>query len=51
MGVTHVIRGDEWTPSAPKHVLMYDAFGWEHPVFSHIPLLLATGGKKLSKRT
>ena len=51
MGVTHVIRWDEWTPSAPKHVLMYNAFGWEHPVFSHIPLLLATGGKKLSKRT
>lgn len=51
MWVTHVIRGDEWTPSAPKHVLMYDAFGWKHPVFSHIPLLLATGGKKLSKRT
>ncbi|MCP4523112.1 MAG: glutamate--tRNA ligase [Candidatus Gracilibacteria bacterium] len=51
MGVTHVIRGDEWTPSAPKHVLLYNAFGWDHPTFSHIPLLMATGGKKLSKRT
>lgn len=51
MWVTHVIRWDEWTPSAPKHVLLYEAFGWEAPVFSHIPLLLAPGGKKLSKRT
>lgn len=51
MWVTHVIRGDEWTPSAPKHVLLYEAFGWTPPTFSHIPLLLATGGKKLSKRT
>jgi len=51
MGVTHVIRWDEWTPSAPKHVLLYESLGWTPPVFSHIPLLLATGGKKLSKRT
>ncbi len=51
MGVTHVIRWDEWTPSAPKHVLLYESLGWTPPVFSHIPLLLATGWKKLSKRT
>ena len=51
MWVTHVIRGTEWTPSTPKHILMYDAFGWEHPTFSHLPLLLAEWGKKLSKRT
>ena len=51
MGVTHVIRWNEWTPSAPKHILLYEAFGWTPPVFSHLPLLLATGGKKLSKRT
>jgi len=51
MKVTHVIRGDEWTPSTPKHVIMYDAFGWEKPIFAHIPLLLWTDKKKLSKRT
>jgi len=50
MGVTHVIRGEEWTPSTPKHVLLYDAFGWEKPVFAHIPLLLGTDKKKMSKR-
>ncbi len=51
MKVTHVIRGDEWTPSTPKHVIMYDAFWWEKPTFAHIPLLLWTDKKKLSKRT
>ncbi|MDD3646220.1 MAG: glutamate--tRNA ligase [Candidatus Gracilibacteria bacterium] len=51
MGVTHVIRGDEWTPSTPKHILLYEAFGWKPPVFAHIPLLLGTDKKKLSKRT
>jgi len=51
MWITDVIRWDEWTPSTPKHVLMYEAFGWEAPVFSHIPLLLGSDKKKLSKRT
>lgn len=51
MWVTHVIRGDEWTPSTPKHILLYEAFGWTPPEFSHIPLLLGTDKKKLSKRT
>ncbi len=51
MDVTHVIRWDEWTPSAPKHVLLYEAFGWEVPTFAHIPLLLWNDKKKLSKRT
>lgn len=51
MWVTHVIRWDEWTPSAPKHILLYQAFWWEAPVFSHIPLLLWNDKKKLSKRT
>jgi len=51
MWVTHVIRWDEWTPSTPKHVIMYDAFWWEKPIFAHIPLLLWTDKKKLSKRT
>jgi glutamyl-tRNA synthetase len=50
MGITHVIRGEEWLPSTPKHILLYEAFGWESPVFAHIPLLLNPGGGKLSKR-
>lgn len=53
MGVTHVIRGEEWLPSAPLHVLLYKAFGWEDtmPQFAHLPLLLKPEGKgKLSKR-
>ncbi len=51
MGVTDIIRGDEWIPSTPKHVLLYQAFGWEMPRFSHVPPLLGAGWKKLSKRT
>jgi glutamyl-tRNA synthetase len=50
MRITHVLRGDEWLPSAPKHVLLYRAFGWEPPVFAHLPLLLNTDRSKLSKR-
>ena len=50
MGITHVIRGDEWMSSTPKHVLLYELFGWEPPQFIHMPLLLGTDGKKLSKR-
>lgn len=51
MDVTHVIRGEEWLPSTPLHVLLYRAFGWEHPEFSHLPLLLKPVGEgKLSKR-
>ena len=53
MEVTHVIRGEEWLPSAPLHVLLYRAFGWEDtmPAFAHLPLLLKPDGKgKLSKR-
>lgn len=53
MEITHVIRGEEWLPSAPLHVLLYRAFGWEDtmPTFSHLPLLLKPEGKgKLSKR-
>ncbi len=51
MEITHIIRWDEWTPSTPKHVLLYEAFGWTPPIFAHIPLLLGTDKKKLSKRT
>ncbi len=50
MGVSHVIRGEEWLPSTPKHVLLYEAFGWEKPVFAHLPLLLNPDRSKLSKR-
>jgi glutamyl-tRNA synthetase len=51
MEVTHVIRGEEWLPSMPLHVLLYRAFGWEKPVFAHLPLILKPQGKgKLSKR-
>lgn len=50
MKITHVIRGEEWIPSTPKHVALYNAFSWTSPVFVHIPLLMGTGGKKLSKR-
>lgn len=50
MEITHVIRGDEWMSSTPKHVLLYEAFGWTPPEFMHMPLLLGTDGKKLSKR-
>ncbi len=53
MKITHVIRGEEWLPSAPLHVLMYDFFGWKSsmPKFAHLPLILKTHGEgKLSKR-
>ncbi|MBF0433441.1 MAG: glutamate--tRNA ligase [Fibrobacteria bacterium] len=50
MGITHVMRGDEWIPSTPKHKVLYDSFGWEPPVFMHLPVILAAGGGKLSKR-
>ncbi len=51
MGITHVIRGEEWLPSAPLHVMLYEAFGWECPIFAHLPLLLKPDGPgKLSKR-
>ncbi|KAJ3136752.1 Glutamyl-tRNA synthetase [Physocladia obscura] len=52
MGVTHILRGEEWIPSTPKHVLLYRAFGWEDsmPKFAHVPLLINKNGQKLSKR-
>jgi len=51
MKITHVIRGEEWLPSAPLHILLYDAFGWKAPEFAHLPLLLKPDGNgKLSKR-
>lgn len=50
MKISHVIRGDEWMSSTPKHILLYESFGWTPPVFMHMPLLLGKDGKKLSKR-
>jgi glutamyl-tRNA synthetase len=51
MEITHVIRGEEWLPSMPLHVLLYEKFGWKKPVFAHLPLILKPIGKgKLSKR-
>lgn len=50
MKITHVIRGEEWLPSTPKHVILYQAFGWDHPEFAHLPLLLNPDRSKLSKR-
>ncbi len=50
MGITHVIRGEEWLPSTPKHILLYQLLEWEPPVFAHLPLLLNPDKSKLSKR-
>ena len=51
MEISHVIRGEEWLPSAPLHVMLYEAFGWDCPRFAHLPLLLKPDGNgKLSKR-
>lgn len=50
MQTSHVLRGDEWISSTPKHVLLYKAFGWEEPKWCHLPVILAAGGGKLSKR-
>jgi glutamyl-tRNA synthetase len=50
MGVTHVLRGNEWVNSTPFHVILYKAFGWDLPTFAHLPLIMADKGK-LSKRT
>lgn len=50
MQITHVLRGDEWIPSTPRHVLLYQAFGWEPPIFVHLPVILSADGGKLSKR-
>lgn len=50
MRITHAIRGEDWMPSTPKHVMIYEALGWEQPVWVHIPLTLGTDRKKLSKR-
>ncbi len=50
MKISHVIRGEEWLPSTPKHILLYNAFSWQVPAFAHLPLLLNKDKSKLSKR-
>jgi glutamyl-tRNA synthetase len=50
-GVTHVLRSQEWQPSAPAHLQIIEAFGWEPPKFAHVPAVNGNDGKKLSKRT
>jgi glutamyl-tRNA synthetase len=50
MEITHVIRGDEWLPSAPRHFLIYQAFGWDPPLFAHVSRILGPDKAKLSKR-
>jgi glutamyl-tRNA synthetase len=50
MGITHIMRGEEWIASVPKHLLIYQAFGWEVPPMAHFPGVLGADGKKLSKR-
>ncbi len=50
MGISHVIRGEEWLSSTPKHILLYQYLGWDLPVFAHLPLLLNPDKSKLSKR-
>jgi len=50
MKITHVLRGEEWISSTPKHLLLYTAFGWEAPIFAHMPLIRNADKSKLSKR-
>ncbi|HPE37517.1 MAG TPA: glutamate--tRNA ligase, partial [Spirochaetales bacterium] len=50
MGITHVMRAQEWIPSAPLHMIMYEAFGWTPPALCHLPMVLGQDGHKLSKR-
>lgn len=50
MGITHIIRGEEWLPSTPKHIQLYKYFGWEIPKIAHLPLILNPDKSKLSKR-
>ena len=50
MNITHIVRGEEWLPSTPKHVYLYEVFGWEKPTYVHLPTVLNKDRKKLSKR-
>ena len=50
MGITHIMRAQEWIPSGPLHVLLYQAFGWDVPTYCHLPMVMGKDGQKLSKR-
>ncbi|NMA22402.1 MAG: glutamate--tRNA ligase [Spirochaetales bacterium] len=50
MGITHIMRAQEWIPSGPLHILLYEAFGWEPPAYCHLPMVMGKDGQKLSKR-
>jgi glutamyl/glutaminyl-tRNA synthetase len=51
MEISHVLRADEWLPSTPKHLLLFEAFGWDAPIYAHLPPVQGPDGKKkLSKR-
>ncbi len=50
MKISHIVRGEEWLPSTPKHIYLYEVFGWDKPVYVHLPTVLNKDRKKLSKR-
>jgi glutamyl-tRNA synthetase len=50
MGISHIMRAQEWIPSGPLHILLYEAFGWEPPIYCHLPMVMGKDGQKLSKR-
>ncbi len=50
MEITHIMRAQEWIPSGPLHIILYDAFGWEPPAYCHLPMVMGKDGQKLSKR-
>ena len=50
MEITHILRAQEWVPSGPLHVLLYEAFGWKPPIYCHLPMVMGADGQKLSKR-
>ncbi|MFH2019404.1 MAG: glutamate--tRNA ligase, partial [bacterium] len=50
MGITHIVRGEEWLSSSPKHILLYEAFGWPLPIFAHLPIIRNKDHSKMSKR-
>lgn len=51
MGITHIMRAQEWIPSGPLHVILYEAFGWEPPKYCHLPMVMGKDGQKLSNDT
>lgn len=50
MGITHIMRAQEWIPSGPLHIILYEAFGWQPPAYCHLPMVMGKDGQKLSKR-